>query len=88
MINLQTIGPPQKAGSVKVQAISGTKVSRVVRMSARERWTRKKFIRESWKRRFILANLSSSIKNLKAVRQNQSTPQRLFLLVGKVGQLN
>ena len=42
---LQTPPPPQKAGSVMVHAISGRRVKTAVRMSARERCTRKKFIR-------------------------------------------
>ena len=49
LLDFQTRDPPRKAGIVSLQALSGNKVWRVVRMSARERWTRKKFIRESWK---------------------------------------
>ena len=45
---LQTASPPQNAGSVMVQAISGIRVNMAVRMSADDKWTRKKFIRVSW----------------------------------------
>ena len=45
---LQTASPPQKAGSVSVHAISGISVNMAVRMSANDKWTRKKFIRVSW----------------------------------------